>query len=100
MASVLDLARAAAQAALATEGVHRLGAGLYAEAATYERDEKVSGVVVSADEIEVHIVASYPFPKPIPELSAKIQERVASLAEGRRVLVVVEDIEEAEDASL
>lgn len=89
---MLETARAASEAALATEGVHSLGVGRYAEAATYEGSEKVSGIVVTPEEIEVHIVASYPLLKTIPELSESIRERVASLAEGRPVTVVVEDL--------
>jgi len=89
----LELARAAVQAALATEGVHSMGRGRYVEAATYEGGEKVSGVVVSPEEVEIHIVARYPLPKPIPEISGSIIERVAPHADDRRTVVVVEDLE-------
>ena len=61
MAELLQLARAASEAALATEGVHSMGRGRFVEAATYEGGEKVSGVVVGPEELEVHIVARYPF---------------------------------------
>lgn len=97
---MLDLARAAAEAALATEGVHSLGTGRFAEAATYEGGEKVSGVVVLPEEVEVHIVASYPLPRPIPETVAAIIERVSPVANGRNVKVVVEDLKEAGDEDL
>lgn len=99
MTEVIELARAASEAALATEGVYSLGAGRYAEAATYGANEKVSGVVVKPGEIEVHIVAGYPLAKPIPELSESVRERISSRAEGRRVTVVVEDLEVAGDES-
>ena len=89
------LARAAAQAALATEGVHSMGRGRYVEAATYEGNEKVTGVVVDPDEVEIHIVARYPLPRPIPEISGSIMERVAPQAGDRRLAVVVEDLEVA-----
>lgn len=89
---MLELARTVSEAVLATEGVHSLGAGRYAEAATYEGGDKVSGVVVTPEDIEVHIVAVFPLAKPIPELSGKIRERVAPLAGDRRVTVVVEDL--------
>ena len=95
MAGELELARAAVQAALATEGVHSMGRGRYVEAATYEGGEKVSGVVVRPDEVEIHIVARYPLPKPIPEISRSIMERVAPQAGDRRTVVVVEDLEVA-----
>lgn len=100
MAEQIELARAASLAALATEGVHSLGKGRFAEAATYEGSEKVSGVVVRPDEVEVHIVARYPLPKPIPEIAQSIRERVAPEAGGRRTTVVVEDLEVADDEGL
>ena len=65
LAGELPLARAV-QAALATEGVHSMGRGRYVEAATYEGDEKVTGVVVNPDGVEIHIVARYPLPSPYP----------------------------------
>lgn len=100
MAEEIELARAASLAALATDGVHSLGKGHFAEAATYEGGEKVSGVVVRPDEVEVHIVARYPLPRPIPEIARSIMERVAPEAGGRRTTVVVEDLEVADDEGL
>jgi hypothetical protein len=100
LAELLQLARAASEAALATEGVHSMGRGRWAEAATYEGSEKVSGVVVGPEELEIHIVARYPLPRPIPEIAASIMERVAPQAGGRRTTVVVEDLEVAEDENL
>jgi hypothetical protein len=82
-------------AALATEGVYSMGRGRYVEAATYEGNEKVTGVVVSPEEVEIHIVARYPLPKPIPEISRSIIERVAPQAGDRRTVVVVDDLEVA-----
>ena len=93
MAEELELARAASQAALATDGVYSMGRGRYVEAATYEGNEKVSGVVVKPDEVEIHIVARYPLPSPIPEISRSIIERVAPRAGDRRIVVVVDDLE-------
>jgi hypothetical protein len=77
-----------------------MGRGRFVEAATYEGGEKVSGVVVKPEEVEIHIVARYPLPKPIPEISRSIMERVAPQAGGRRTTVVVEDLEVAGDESL
>ena len=96
MAGEIEIARAASLAALATEGVHSLGKGRFVEAATYEGGEKVSGVVVKPDEVEVHIVARYPLPRPIPEIAQSIRERVTPEAGGRRTTVVVEDLEVAD----
>ena len=100
MADGIQLARVASVAALATEGVYSMGRGRFVEAATYEGSEKVSGVVVGPEELEIHIVARYPLPRPIPEIAENIRERVAPQAGGRRTRVVVEDLEVAEDESL
>jgi hypothetical protein len=77
-----------------------MGRGRYVEAATYEGSEKVSGVVVGPDDIEIHIVAMYPLPRPIPDIAENIRERVAPEAGGRKTRVVVDDLEVAEDESL
>ncbi len=77
-----------------------MGRGRWVEAATYEGSEKVSGVVVKPEELEIHIVARYPLPKPIPEISKSIMERVAPRAGGRRTVVVVEDLKVAEDEGI
>jgi uncharacterized alkaline shock family protein YloU len=96
----IQLARAAVEAALATEGVHSMGRGRFVEAATYEGSEKVSGVVVGPEDLEIHIVARYPLPRPIPEIAENIRERVAPQAGGRKTVVVVEDLEVGEDERL
>ncbi len=96
----LQIARAASEAALATEGVYSMGSGRFVEAATYEGGEKVTGVVVKPDELEIHIVARYPLPKPIPEISKNIMERVALHAGDRKTLVVVDDLEVGADENL
>jgi uncharacterized alkaline shock family protein YloU len=96
----IQIARTAAIAALATEGVHSMGHGRYVEAATYEGSEKVSGVVVGPEDLEIHIVARYPLPRPIPEIAETIRERVAPQAGGRRIRVVVENLEVGEDERL
>jgi uncharacterized alkaline shock family protein YloU len=96
----IQLARAAVEAALATEGVHSMGRGRFVEAATYEGSEKVSGVMVGPEDLEIHIVATYPLPRPIPEIAENIRERVAPQAGGRRTMVVVEDLEVGEDERL
>jgi hypothetical protein len=100
MADGIQLARAAVEAALATEGVHAMGRGRYVEAATYEGSERVSGVVVGPEDLEIHIVARYPLPRPIPEIAENIRERVAPQAGGRKTIVVVEDLEVGEDERL
>jgi hypothetical protein len=96
----LRLARTVSEAALATEGVYSLGTGRYVEAATYGAGEKVTGVVVSPDEVRVHIVVRYPLPEPIPALAERVRERAASRAGGRATTVVVEDLEVVPDENL
>ena len=100
MADGIELAKAASVAALATEGVYSMGRGRYVEAATYEGSEKVSGVVITPEELEIHIVARYPLPRPIPEIAENIRERVAPEAGSRKTMVVVDDLEVADDESL
>lgn len=87
-------------AALATEGVYSMGRGRFVEAATYEGSEKVSGVVVTPEELEIHIVALYPLSSPIPEIAENIRERIAPEAGGRKTMVVVDDLEVAADEGL
>jgi hypothetical protein len=96
LAELLQLARAAPEAAPATERVYYKGRGRFVEVATYEGGEKVSGVVVRPEELEIHIVARYPLPKPIPEIARGIMERVAPQAGDRKTVVVVEDLEVAD----
>lgn len=100
MADELQLARVAHDATLATEGVLSMGSGRYAEVATYGPGEKVYGVVVSPQEVAIHIVARYPIAGSLPELAERIRERVAPEMEGRSATVVVEDIGMDEDESI
>jgi len=89
LADGIELARAASVAALATEGVYSMGRGRYVEPATYEGSEKVSGVVVTPEDLEIHIVARYPLPRPIPEIAETIREIVAPYAGGRKTIVLL-----------
>ena len=100
MAEYLQLARAVAEAALATDGVYSLGTGRYAEAATYGAGETVTGVVVGPDEVRVHIVVRYPLVEPIPALAERVRERAALRSGGRAMTVVVEDLEVVRDENL
>ena len=100
MAEDLQLARAASEAALATDGVYALATGRFVEAATYGAGEKVTGVVVGPDEVRVHIVVRWPLPEPIPVLAERVREKVAPGALGRATTVVVEDVEVVRDENL
>ena len=100
MAEDLQLARAASEAALATDGVYALATGRFVEVATYGAGEKVTGVVVGPDEVRVHIVVRWPLPEPIPVLAERVREKVAPGALGRTTTVVVEDVEVVRDENL
>ncbi len=100
MAEDLQLARAASEAALATDGVYALATGRFVEAATYGAGEKVTGVVVGPDEVRVHIVVRWPLPEPIPVLAERVREKVAPGTLGRTTTVVVEDVEVVQDENL
>ena len=96
----LQLARAASEAALATDGVYALATGRFVEIATYGAGEKITGVVVNPHEVRVHIVARWPLPEPIPALAQRVREKVAPGARGRATTVVVEDVEVVRDENL
>ena len=53
-------------------------------------------MVVGPEDLEIHIVATLPVARPIPEIAENIRERVAPQAGGRRTRVVVEDLEVGE----
>jgi len=77
-----------------------MGRGRYVEAATYDGAEKVSGVVVDQEKIEVHVVVRWPLPKPIPEIAGNIRERIVPGAAGRRTIIMVDDLEVGADENL
>ena len=96
----LQLARAVREAALATSGIHSMGTGRYSEAATYGAGEKVTGVVVNDDEIQVHVIAAYPLSEPIPAIAENVRQKTALRAGDRAVTIVVEDLEVVQDEDL
>jgi hypothetical protein len=100
LAEDLQLARAVSEAVLAIDGVYSLGTGRFVEAGTYGAGERVIGVVVAPHEVRVHIVVRYPLAEPIPALSERIREQVASMAGGRATTVIVEDLEVAQGENL
>ena len=92
MANELQVARAVADAALSTEGVHSLGTGSFSEIATYGPGDKVLGVITTETYVEVHIVALYPPESSVPDLVHELRERLTPEAGSRRVDVIVEDV--------
>jgi hypothetical protein len=97
VANELQVARAVADTALSTEGVHSLGTGTFAEVATYGPGEKVLGVIATEESVEVHVVALYPLKSPVPDLVRELREKLISEVGSRRIDVVVEDIALAGD---
>ena len=59
-----------------------MGRGRYAEAATYEGSEKVLGVVVGPEDLEIHIVARLPVAK--ADTRDRREHKGARGATGRR----------------
>lgn len=94
---LIQIARAVREAVLAADGVYDLGKGRYVEAATYEGSEKVSGVVVGDNSVEVHIVLDYPLAKPIPEIDKELRSHLVSRSGGRAVELVFEDLVDEEE---
>lgn len=97
MTNELQVARTVADMSVSTEGVHSLGTGSFAEVATYGPGDKVLGVIVTEEEVEVHIIALYPLRSSIPQLANELRERLIPGVESRRVDVVVEDIAPADE---
>jgi hypothetical protein len=93
----LRVARALRAAALSVDGVHSMGSGIYAEAATYGAGEKVTGVVVSADEVRLYVVAAYPSLASgrggsVLSVAKKVREAATPAAKGREVSLIIEDL--------
>lgn len=87
-----ELAEAIAQAALATPGVHSMGKGRRPDVSAQGTRRKYRGVVVTASEVSIHIVAEAPKGLPIPDLAERVRRRVEPIVSGGSINVVVEDI--------
>ena len=57
-------------------------------------------MVVGPEDLEIHIVARYPLPRPIPEIAESIRSASRRRPAGARPTVVVDDLDVAEDESL
>ena len=89
-------------AVLAAPGVVSLHGGPFGEVGTYLPGRRVSGVRLTEDEIEVHVVAA--LGTPVPRTSAGVVAALADLPPttglvGQRVHVVVEDVLDPSEAS-
>jgi hypothetical protein len=87
--AALDADRIAA-AVLACPQVSGLHGGRFGEVATYLPGRRVTGVTISADEVEVHLVAAYP--ATITEIDHAVRAALAEVTGGLAVTIVVEDL--------
>jgi uncharacterized alkaline shock family protein YloU len=84
-------AEAVAAAAARCPGVVGLASGSQVEIATYLPRQRVHGVRIRDDVVEVHIIATSG--TVLPELAEAVRRAVAAVAPGRAVDVYVEDID-------
>jgi len=87
-------AEAEAEAVAATvrscPAVVDLAGGDFGEVATYLPGRRITGVRVSDDRIDVHLVGRYGIP--IPALAAEVRTALTPLAQGRAIDIRVEDL--------
>jgi hypothetical protein len=89
-----DLARAAADAALAVPGVARLDSRDSVEVSTQYPGGKVVGLRLSEEHAEVHIVADrVPLPPVTEQVAAAVGGVLAAAGEPKPVTVVVVDVD-------
>lgn len=67
-----------------------LAGGDFGEVATYLPGKRITGVRVTDDRIDVHLVGRYGIP--IPALAAEVRTALTHLARGRAVDIRVEDL--------
>jgi len=96
-----DLALAVADAVTAVPGVSRLTGGPGVEVATLYSGGKVVGLRLSADPVEVHIVADrVPLPPVADEAAAAARRVLSAAGDDRAVRVGVVDIESPATATM
>ena len=77
---------------LACPAVAGLSGGPFGAAATYLPGRTVPGVRISPDNVEVHVVARYG--PTVGELAGQVRAALAGVVLGRRVDIVVEDLDD------
>lgn len=82
---------AVVSAALSCPEVAGMSGGLVGEAATYLPGRQVTGVRLTEDEVEIHIVARWG--TTLPEVAAAVRRAVAPVTGGLATSVHVEDID-------
>ena len=81
----------------ACPGVVRLSAGSSGTVETYLPGDRVVGIRVVRDNVEIHVVGRWEVASPV--LADAIRAKVASLVDGRRVDVVIDEISDPPDAA-
>jgi uncharacterized alkaline shock family protein YloU len=81
---------AVAAAVRSCAAVVDLAGGDFGEVATYLPGRRITGVRVTDDRIDVHLVGRYGVP--IPALAAEVRTALTHLARGRAVDIRVEDL--------
>lgn len=79
-----------AQAVRSAPGVVRLSGGPYGGVGTYLPGERVTGVVLDPETVEVHVAGAYG--TTVAEIAAEVRRAVAPLAVERRIDVVIEEL--------
>jgi hypothetical protein len=88
-----DLARAIEGAVTDVPGVARLSGGHGVEVSTLFSGGKVVGVRLTADPVELHIVADrVPLPPVVREAAAAARRVLGAAGDDREVTVVVDDV--------
>jgi uncharacterized alkaline shock family protein YloU len=92
-----DLAREAADAAMATAGVARLDGGALGEFATYADGERVEGVRIGSEDptrVRLRLVVAYgrPIPDIAADVDAAVRDRLAPRWHPGRVDIDVVDV--------
>ena len=93
--TLTDRARAwtIADRARVCAGVTDLSAGPFGTTVTYLPGERLPGVAVTDDEVEISVVAE--LGRPLPELAEQVRRAVTDLAGGRRINVRIHDVVQA-----
>ncbi|WP_327089866.1 hypothetical protein OIE66_04390 [Nonomuraea sp. NBC_01738] len=85
-------ARAIAEKVRGCPGVAGLSGGLFGTVATYLPGERLVGVAVHEEDVEIAIIAR--LGRPLPALADEIRQAVSGLTGDRLVNVRIDDLEE------
>lgn len=86
-----DVTELIAAAVSACRGVASMSGGKFGEIATYLPGRRVIGIRITEDAVEIHVVATWG--RTLPEVAEEIRTAGVSLAGGRRIDVVIDDVD-------